>query len=214
MTAMNTYDPKALDRGQLYNLITTSLTPRPVAWVSTINSAGQRNLAAFSYFNGISTMPPLLAFSVGVRRDGSQKDTLNNLRALPECVVHIADEAHLAQVEISGTEFPSEIDEFNEAHLESVASQMVKPPRVASAAIAFECKAHEIHPLPAGSKNTLVIAEILLFHVRADLINAQYGVDVLKLNPIARLGGKDFGLLGRVANGQTLMDEFLQGKKA
>src|SRR5439155_26322328 len=117
MTETRSIDPKSLDRPRLYNLITSTVTPRPVAWVSSISAEGVRNIAAFSYFNAMSTMPPLLVISVGVLSGGRIKDTLLNIQAMQEYVVHIASGALMAQVEITGEEFPREVDEFVEAQL-------------------------------------------------------------------------------------------------
>jgi flavin reductase (DIM6/NTAB) family NADH-FMN oxidoreductase RutF len=203
-----TIDPKTLPIPQLYNLMTTCVTPRPVAWVSTMNAAGVRNVAAFSYFNAMSTNPPILVFSVGVRRDGQVKDTLINLREVPEYVVHIGTGSQMGQVEITGMDFAPDVDEFAQARLTPVPSEVVRVPRIAEAVIAMECQLHELHALPAGSRNTLVIGQVLRFHVREDLLSPEYLVDVLKLDPIARLGRKDFGLLGRIEDGQARADAF------
>lgn len=208
MSLMRGIDPKTLERPSLYNLMTSAVAPRPVAWVSTINAEGVRNIAAFSYFNAMSTMPPLLVVSVGVLAGGRVKDTLLNVQAVPEFVVHIASSDLMAQVEVTGLEFPHEVDEFAEARLTPVPSDRVRPPRIAEAPVAMECVLREIHPLPAGSKNTLVIGEVVRFHVREDLLGDNYVVDTLALDPISRLARKDFALLGRVEDGQALLDEF------
>jgi flavin reductase (DIM6/NTAB) family NADH-FMN oxidoreductase RutF len=176
--------------------------------VSSISADGVRNIAAFSYFNAMSTMPPLLVVSIGVLGGGRIKDTLLNIQAVPEYVVHIASGALMAQVEITGEEFPPEVDEFVEARLTVVPSDVVRPPRIAEAAVAMECLLREIHPLPAGSRNTLVIGEIVRFHVREDLIDDNLIVDTLALDPIARLARKDFALLVRVVDGKALADAF------
>ncbi len=208
MSLMRSIDPKTLERPSLYNLMTSAVAPRPVAWVSTINAEGVRNIAAFSYFNAMSTMPPLLVVSVGILAGGRVKDTLLNVQAVPEFVVHIASSDLMAQVEVTGLEFPHDVDEFAEARLTPVPSDVVRPPRIAEAPVAMECVLREIHPLPAGSKNTLVIGEVVRFHVREDLLGDNYVVDTLALDPISRLARKDFALLGRVEDGQALLDEF------
>ncbi|HRE48536.1 MAG TPA: flavin reductase family protein [Aggregatilineales bacterium] len=207
---MLTFDPQTLQPNVVYNLITTTITPRPVAWVSTLSAEGIRNLAAFSYFNAMSSLPPMVVFSVGVYRDGRVKDTLNNLRAVSECVIHIGDESLIPQIELSGLEFPSEIDEFNETRLTALPSEVVRPPRIAEAKIALECAVREIHPMPAPSRNTLVICEVLRFHIHPDVLPnpAEGYVDVLKVNPVARAGKKEFVLLNRLVDGLPLMEAF------
>ena len=109
---------------------------------------------------------------------------------------------------ITGEEFPREVDEFVEARLTPIPSEIVRPPRIAEAAVAMECQVREIHPLPAGSRNTLVIGEIMRFHVREDLIGENLLVDTLALDPISRLARKDFAVLDRVVDGKALMDTF------
>jgi flavin reductase (DIM6/NTAB) family NADH-FMN oxidoreductase RutF len=208
MTAFRSIDPRSLERPALYNLMTSTVTPRPVAWVSSISAEGTRNIAAFSYFNAMSTMPPLLVISIGVLASGRVKDTLLNIQTVQEYVVHIASGSLMAQVEITGDEFAPEVDEFVEARLTPIPSEVVRPPRIAEAAVAMECALREIHPLPAGSKNTLVIGEVVRFHIREDLIDDNLIVDTLALDPISRLARKDFALLRRVVDGKPLMDAF------
>ncbi|PJF36595.1 MAG: flavin reductase family protein [Candidatus Thermofonsia Clade 1 bacterium] len=202
-----TFDPNALEQRQLTLLFQSLVVPRPVAWVSTLSAAGLPNLAAFSYFNAASTNPPLVMFSVGVHRDGRTKDTLNNLREVPEFVLHIANTPLIAQVEITGTEFAPEVNEFEEARLTAVPATLVRPARVAEAPAAMECRVLELHPMPIG-KNTLVIGQVLCFHVRADLLSESLWIDTLKLDPISRLARKDYGKLGAMSDGQSLAEAF------
>ncbi len=208
MAQTRSIDPKSLDRRSLGNLILSSVVPRPVAWVSSISAEGVRNIAAFSYFNAVSTAPPLLAISVGVLATDRIKDTLLNIREVPEYVVHIASGSLMAQVEITGEEFAPEVDEFVEAALTPITSEIVRPPRIAEAAVAMECQLREIHPLPAGSRNNLIIGEVVRFHVREDLLGDNFLVDTLALDPVSRLARKDFALLARVVDGKALMDGF------
>jgi flavin reductase (DIM6/NTAB) family NADH-FMN oxidoreductase RutF len=200
-------DPGALEPSKLTLLFQSLIVPRPVAWVSTVSAAGVPNVAAFSYFNAGSTNPPLVMFSVGVHRDGRAKDTLNNLREVPEFVLHIANTPLIAQVEITGTEFPPEVDEFIEARLTPVLADLVRPARIAEAPAAMECNLLELHPMPIG-RNTLVIGQVLRFHVRADLLTESFWVDTLKLDPISRLARKDYGRLGSLSDGQSLAEAF------
>jgi flavin reductase (DIM6/NTAB) family NADH-FMN oxidoreductase RutF len=201
------FDPNTLEPRQLAMLFQSLIVPRPVAWVSTLSAAGVPNLAAFSYFNAGSTLPPLVMFSVGVYRDGRTKDTLNNLREVPEFVLHIANSALIAQVEITGTDFAPEVNEFAQARLTPLSAELVRPSRVAEAPAALECQVLELHPMPVG-KSTLVIGQVLRFHVRADLPTDSLWIDTLALDPISRLARKDYGKLGSTADGQTLAEKF------
>jgi flavin reductase (DIM6/NTAB) family NADH-FMN oxidoreductase RutF len=202
-----TIDPSALEPLKLTLLFQSLIVPRPVAWVSTVSAAGVPNVAAFSYFNAGSTNPPLVMFSVGVHRDGRTKDTLNNLREVPEFVLHIANTPLIAQVEITGTEFAPEVNEFIEARLTPVPADLVRPARIAEAPAAMECRLLELHPMPIG-KSTLVIGQVLRFHVRADLLTESLWIDSLKLDPISRLARKDYGKLGSLSDGQRLAEAF------
>ncbi|MCE7948811.1 MAG: flavin reductase family protein [Chloroflexi bacterium CFX4] len=201
------FDPNTLEPRQMAMLFQSLIVPRPVAWVSTLSAEDVPNLAAFSYFNAGSTLPPLVMFSIGVHRDGRTKDTLNNLREVPEFVLHIANSALIAQVEITGTEFAPEVNEFAEARLTPLPSELVRPARIAEAPAALECQVLELHPMPVG-KSTLVIGQVLRLHVRADLPTDSLWVDTLALDPISRLARKDYGKLGSMADGQTLAEKF------
>lgn len=202
------FDARALDPRQLALIFQGSVSPRPIAWASTISAAGMRNLAPFSYFNAINTNPPLIMFSVGVYRDGRSKDTLNNLREVPEVVVHIASADQIGVVEVTGTEYAPEVDEFAEGRLTAIPAETVRPFRVAEAPIAMECRVVELHPLPEGAKSTLVIARVERFHIRADLLTPDGGINTLGLAPLSRLSRKDYGILGRVEDGQHAADAF------
>lgn len=201
------FDPNALEPHQLVLLFQSLIVPRPVAWVSTLSADGVPNLAAFSYFNAGSTNPPLVMFSVGVHRDGRTKDTLSNLRQVPQFVLHIANTPLIAQVEITGTEYAPEVDEFAEARLTPLPADLVRPARVAEAPAAMECNVLELHPMPIG-KSTLVIGQVLRFHVRADLLSESLWIDSLALDPISRLARKDYGKLGGMSDGQALAEAF------
>lgn len=202
-----TFDLKTLEPRQLSLIFQSAIAPRPVAWVSTISAAGVRNVAAFSYFNAVSTNPPLIMFSISPYRDGRTKDTLANVREVPECVVHVAGGPQIGQVEVTGTEYPPEVDEFDVARLTPIPAQSVRPARILEAAVAMECAVLEVHPLPVGKSN-MVICQVKLIHVRSDLLDADGAINYLRLDPIMRLARKDYGLLGKVEDGQELAEAF------
>lgn len=138
-------DPAALTQQQLYKILVGSVVPRPIAWVSTLNAAGQRNLAPFSFFNVVCPQPPTLSIATQIRgTDGLEKDTAYNIRATGEFVVNIVTEATLSAMNITSTEFAPEVDEFAAARLTPAPSIMVKPPRVLESPIQFECKLNQI----------------------------------------------------------------------
>lgn len=160
---------------ELYNVLLSSVVPRPIAWVSTINSAGQPNLAPFSFFNCVSVDPPLLAFAPGLRTPkeagsvhGEAKDTLRNVRETREFVVNVVSYDLRERMNITSGEYDRTVNEFELARLTPEPSQMVRPPRVAESPVSFECKLHQILDFAtAPPSSSLVIGEIVALHGHA-----------------------------------------------
>jgi flavin reductase (DIM6/NTAB) family NADH-FMN oxidoreductase RutF len=174
------------------NWLQHAVAPRPIALVSTIDAQGQVNLSPFSFFNLFSSNPPILIFSPARRgRDNTTKHTLQNAIDWPECVVHIADESMVQQLSLSSCEYPKQVNEFDKAGFTAKPATLVKPPIVAEAPIALECKIIEIKSLGTeGGAGQLVIAEVLCMHVKETVLNQdQSQIDLQKINYIARLGG-------------------------
>jgi flavin reductase (DIM6/NTAB) family NADH-FMN oxidoreductase RutF len=185
-------DPSALERQNMYKLLIGSVVPRPIAWVSTISPGGRPNLAPFSYFNIACANPPTLLFCPNRRADGSKKDTLLNIEATGEYVIHIVDEARVEQMNRTSAEFPPEVDEFEQAGLTPSPSRRVRPARVAEAPIAFECRLFQIVPVgDAPSGGDVVIGRVLLVHIRDD-VRPDTDVDLRALRPVARLAGSGY----------------------
>lgn len=191
-------DPKDHDTRSIYRLMTSVVVPRPIAWVSTRCRDGVLNLAPFSYFNAITSRPPLLSISVG-RRGGERKDTCRNASLTGELVVNVVTRPNLeAMVQTSG-DYGPEVSEFEQAGLTAEPSVMVAPPRVAEAPVQMECRTREIFEVSPGIAD-LVIAEVLLFHVADDLpIGDDLVVPPAALDPVGRLGGSDYTFLGELA---------------
>ena len=180
-------DPATLERREVYKLLIGSVVPRPIAWVSSVNLEGRPNLAPFSYFNIACARPPTLLFCPNRRADGSKKDTLLNVEATGEFVIHIVDESNAEAMNLSSGEYPSHADEFEIADRTPVPSLMVRPPRVAEAPIAFECRLYQVVPVADGpSGGEVVIGRVLLIHVRDDVRTDSY-IDITALRPVARL---------------------------
>lgn len=186
-------DPKTTDPKNIYKLMIGSIVPRPIAFVSTQSPKGALNLAPFSFFNGVSGNPPAIIFCPLVRpADVKTKDTLNNIRATGEFVVNVVTEAIAEKMNLTSAEFPPEVDEFAESGLTPVPSQKVRPPRVAESPINMECKLIQIVPIGSGPLGgTVVIGEILLFHVADELFD-NFRIDLKKLKPIGRLAGSSY----------------------
>jgi flavin reductase (DIM6/NTAB) family NADH-FMN oxidoreductase RutF len=182
--------PDQMEDRAPYHLLTSICAPRPIIWVSTINSLGVPNLAPFSFYNAVAGFPPTIMISVSyrMRHKPREKDTLRNVEQVGEFVAHVVDEAMADAMLITGVDWPSSVNEFEAANLESVPSMDVRPPRVIAASVAMECKVTQIVPVE-GSTNVMVLGRVLRFHVREDLYRSNGLVDTIKMKPIARMGG-------------------------
>ena len=179
-------DPQGLASTAVYKLLISSVVPRPIAWVSSVDAAGVLNLAPFSYFMAITDEPPTIAFSCSPRA-GNRKDTLRNVEAIGEFVVNIVDDDRAEQMNLSSGDYPPEADEFALTNLTPAPSLVVKPPRVAEAPINMECRVVRI--LPVGKAN-LILGQIVQWHVRDDVYDAATGrLDMHRLRPVGRLTG-------------------------
>lgn len=179
-------DPQALPATSVYKLLISSVVPRPIAWVSSVDAAGVRNLAPFSYFMAITDEPPIIAFSCSPRA-GAKKDTLRNVEATGEFVVNVVDDDRAEQMNLTSGDFPAEVDEFAVTKLTPVPSSLVKAPRVAEAPINMECRVVRI--LPVGKAN-LVLGQVVRWHVREDVYDRATGrFDMHRLKPVGRLCG-------------------------
>jgi flavin reductase (DIM6/NTAB) family NADH-FMN oxidoreductase RutF len=182
-------DPAALPPNGMYKLLIGSVVPRPIAWVSSVDAAGVRNLAPFSYFMAITDDPPTIAFASSFRGAGAdgKKDTLRNVEATGEFVVNVVDDALAAQMNVTSGDYPPDVDEFQVAGLAPAPSARVAPPRLGGAPIAMECRLERIVPVGRAS---LVLGRIVHVHVRDGLYDAATGrVDMHRLRPVGRLSG-------------------------
>lgn len=183
-------DPSASPVVDVYQYLVGIVTPRPIAWVTTVSPAGVVNLAPFSFFNAFGANPPVVVFSPTLRRDGSKKDTLLNLERLGEFVVHAAAADLAETVNLTSKEVPHEESEVELAGLATVPSVKVRPPRVAAAPAALECVVRQIVPCGTGPiAANLVIGEVVMIHVADGVLDGKGGVDPRKLKTVARLGG-------------------------
>ncbi|KAA3616734.1 MAG: flavin reductase family protein [Calditrichaeota bacterium] len=150
------------------------IAPRPIALVSTIAADGTGNLSPFSYFNTFGANPPMVGFSALRRvRDGSTKDTLNNVQATRECVIHAVSYAMVQQTSLSSTEYDSSVDEFQKSGFTAVNSDVVKPKRVLESPFHMECIVKQIIPLGNdGGSGNLVLCEVVKFHIDKSIFNS------------------------------------------
>ena len=173
-----------LDRSVVSKLVFNAVVPRPVAWITTVSSGGVVNLAPFSFYNAVTTKPPLLAVSVGKRKDGSLKDTARNVRETGEFVVNVVTEEFLEKMHLSGKDFPPETSEAEALGVELEPSLAVKPPRVKGVPASFECVVREIVPL-GSTPMDFVIGEVVAVSFEPSILETQKGV-------VGRLGGKRY----------------------
>ncbi len=188
------FDPTALPRPSVYKLLTGSILPRPIGWISTISAEGQPNLAPFSFFNVFSSNPPVLGFACGRRRtDGRSKDSYLNVQASGEFVANIVTEELSPAMNISATEFPAGVNEFEAAGLTAAPSRRVRPPRVAESPVHFECRV--IQTVELGERpgdSSLVLGRIVHIHVREDILIDGDKIDLAGLKPVGRLSGRGY----------------------
>lgn len=174
----------------VYRALVGVVTPRPIAWVTTVDDQGRVNLAPFSFFNAFGANPPVVVFSPTMRRDGSKKDTLNNLYAVGEFVINAAVEDLAEQLNLTAKELPSGQSEADFAELALEPSTKVRPPRVSLSPVHLECKVRQIMSIGDGPiAANLVIGEVVFIHVADTVLDDQGAVDPRKLRTIARLGG-------------------------
>ena len=133
-------DLNSLEHRHAHDLITSSVVPRPIAWVSTINAEGETNLAPFSFFTGVSWAPPMLAFSVVNMADGTTKDTLKNIREIPEFVIHTVPVDLLYAMESTAKPIPYGTDESAIEGIHLLPSKKIRPYRIEEAKVSFECE--------------------------------------------------------------------------
>lgn len=191
-------DTGALSNRERYQLLTSLVVPRPIAWVSTQSAAGARNLAPFSYFAAVSATPFLVSVSIG-SRGGEPKDTLRNIRETGAFCVNVVTEPQLAQMNATSGEYGPEVDEFERAGLQAGQAKSVDAPYVADCPAVLECRLFKEVELE-GSVNTLVIGEVLRVRLADDapLIPATLLADSVALRPVARLWGDLYSTLGEI----------------
>lgn len=184
-------DPQTLPHQSIYKILTGSVLPRPIGWISSIDTQGHPNLAPFSFFNVVCSNPPTVLFCPLIRGiDGNKKDTLNNVRATNEFVVNIVTEGLLPPMNASSVEALPGFNEFDFAGLTLAKSTIVKPPRVAESPIHFECRVREIidiNDAPGGG--SIVIGTIVHIHVDESVLIGQDKINLNVLQPIGRLAG-------------------------
>ena len=191
-------DAETLSARDAYTVMTGLITPRPIAWVSTCDGQGRRNLAPFSYFQGVCSHPPTVILGIGWRPPGRAKDTLRNILEQREFTISHVSEPLAEAMNRTAADVGPDVDEWIDAGVEPTASTRVSPPWVAQARAAMECHLTHAIPLGEGSRghpsSTLIIGRVLAFHAAAGLIRRDERGAILPLDPVqlaavGRLGG-------------------------
>ncbi len=175
----------------VYQMLVGLVTPRPIAWVTTISEQGVVNLAPFSFFNAFGANPPVVVFSPTLKRDGGKKDTLINIEANGEFVINGSSEKHADLINMSSKMLMPDESEVALVGLSTLKSERVKPPRLAQVPFALECKVLQIIPVGHGAISAnLIIGEIVTMHIDDAVLDPNGLPDPRKLRAIARLGGE------------------------
>ena len=186
-------DFSALPARDVYQWMTRTIMPRPIAWVSTISPDGKTNLAPFSFFQGVTSNPPTLLFVPANTREGKKKDTLRNIEQVPEFVVNLVSGKLAAQMNQTAALLPYGESEFEAFGIASLPGQRVRPLRVAAAPVSFECTLHQIVPVGEGPlAGNVVIGRIHLAHVNDAVLGADGLPDAAALDLVGRLGGEAY----------------------
>lgn len=191
MAEFRTIASAGLRASQAYGLLISVLVPRPIAWVTSRSRDGVVNAAPFSFYAGISAVPPILGLGIGRRRDGSPKDTARNILEGREFVVHLAEEENLEELVATSAEHPPEVGEPEELGLELQPSETVAVPALACARVRLECVLHrhlEVGEFPVD----FILGEIRAFRIHEELLDEDGAVREERLHPVARLGGSGY----------------------
>ncbi len=181
------YDFATLPGPDRYRLMSSSITPRPIAWVTTRSADGVNNAAPFSFFNMMSAEPPLIVLGTMRRPDGTHKDSAANILETGEFVVNLVRHADAPAMNFTSIDAPPGFDEAAHAGIELAPSTGVRPDRIASAPVAMECRLYQV--IEAG-RSTIILGEVLYFHIQDAFINAErLHVDTPGLDLVARMHG-------------------------
>lgn len=189
--SFRTVNPAEIKTQEMHSYLLGAVAPRPIAFASTVDKEGNVNLSPFSFFNAFGSNPATLIFSPALRgRDGATKNTLDNVRETGEVVINIVSYDMVQQMSLASTEYPKGVNEFLKSGFTMQDAIQVTPPRVKESPAQMECKVKQIIETGAkGGAGILVICEIVLMHIREDVLDANGAIDPFKIDQVARLGG-------------------------
>ena len=188
---MLSINPSDISTPKLHGYLLSAVAPRPIALASTMDAEGNVNLSPFSFFNVFSANPPILIFSPARRvRGNTTKHTLNNVKVTKEVVINIVNYEIVQQMSLSSSEYAQGVNEFVKAGFTMLASEKVKPFRVAESPIQFECKVNEVVALgKEGGAGNLIICEVVKLHIKKAFLDDSGAINQEKLDLVARAGG-------------------------
>lgn len=184
-------NPKEMHFSKVHGYLLSAVVPRPIAFASTIDKEGNVNLSPFSFFNCFGANPPILVFSPARRgRDNTVKNTYENVLEVPEVVISMVNYNMVQQMSLASAEYPKGVNEFVKAGFTEVKSTLVKPPRVGESLASFECKVLQVIKTgEEGAAGNLVVCEVILMHIKDDVLGDDGKIDPFKLDAVSRMGG-------------------------
>ena len=188
---MLSINPNEISTPKLHSYLLGSVAPRPIAFASTVDEDGNPNLAPFSFFNVFSANPPIMVFSPARSvRDNTTKHTLDNCIATKEVVVNVVNYDIVHQMSLASTAYPKGVNEFEKAGFTMLASDEVKPFRVAESPVQFECKVKEVVALgEEGGAGNMIVCEVVKLHINEEVLDENGHIDQYKIDLVARAGG-------------------------
>jgi flavin reductase (DIM6/NTAB) family NADH-FMN oxidoreductase RutF len=184
------FDFERLAANDRYKILTSTIVPRPIAWVTTLSKNGVRNAAPFSFFNAMSKTPPIIAIGIQANDDGSMKDSSRNILDTREFVVNLVPRSAAEVMNLTSIDAPSDVDELSLANLETVPSLKVRPGRIAACPVAFECRLHT--PVEVAPSQLIVLGEIVQAHVSDEFVldPEKHYIDTPALHLVGRMHGR------------------------
>ena len=193
------FDIQNTESSALYKLLTGTVIPRPIGWISTIDSNGINNLAPFSFFNVVSEDPPHIMFST-VRTGNKNKDTLNNILANQQFVVNLVTEEVVAQMNTTAQSVAADVNEFELANVTPIESIYIKPKRVKESVVQFECEMVHQYFIEKHQNGgaCIIIGKIITMHIDDSILMENHKINLEKYKPVARLAGSNYSKLGEI----------------
>lgn len=187
---MLSIDPNSIPQGELHQYLLGCVSPRPIAFVSTLDENGNPNLAPYSFFNCFSSNPPIVVFSSNRRgSDNTTKDTLQNIKATGEAVINMVNYKIVRQMALASVEYPPGVSEFEKAGLTPIPAEIVHPFRVKESPAHLEVQVQDIITLgEKGGAGHLIICKVVKMHIDENVLDENNKIDPHKIDLMGRMG--------------------------